>query len=190
VLLIAIFAVTGSSSAAATLGSSPSVTAASVQGVDSPPDTIVGPGTGIDVASAGTRGTVAQMNACINKIDPKRTVPWKYVDKGAWGATWVGNPKDAVVYIAPRTPANKMCDVVFHEWIHVLQARAWGAQSFSVINDALGIKGPKFAGVDQVADCGALMLGAKWINYGCTSSTAKAIARTLLNWDAAHKAKL
>lgn len=116
-----------------------------------------------------------RLDACIDQVDPNRTAKWFLQSKGPWGQTWI--PVEEV-YISPAVPPTKVCDVVRHEWMHVLQSRAWGLGLFDETNRILGTSGR--AAVDQVADCGAELLGAKWVNYGCRSAAERKLAADLL----------
>ena len=97
---------------------------------------------------------------------------WRVRDTGAWGAT---NLSTGTVYIAPRTPPARLLDVVRHEYMHVLQGRAYGdIRSAGAALAAVG-------GIEVNADCGALAMGASWTNYvrSCTPLQASAALRIL-----------
>ena len=131
------------------------------------------------MATAKPRQARSPLDKCIDKVDPKRTTMWHTSNPhGTWGTT---NQNNGVVWIdTARIPPRYLCSVVFHEWIHVLQSRAnprWRVTAGQV-NRVLGTSGLR--GLEYVADCGALQLGAIWIHYGCRSAAEKKMAANLL----------
>jgi hypothetical protein len=117
--------------------------------------------------------TFAQrVDAAVARVPGASSATWIVQDRGAWGATDLGA---GVVYIAPRTPASRVLDVVRHEWVHVQQGRVYGGMAPA--RDALA----PWGGIELVADCGAKALGARWTNYIKRCSPAQtAAARNIL----------
>ena len=96
-----------------------------------------------------------------------------------WGiATMGGN----VVYIAADVPADRMYDVVAHEWSHILSTLDYGnnAQTAIAAMDAY-FGGSGMTGAEVAADCMAKELGAVWTHYtSCDNAHWRAGARLLL----------
>lgn len=103
-----------------------------------------------------------------------RAARWAVVDTGAWGRAEV--PGDQI-WIAPRTPCDKVYSVAVHEWTHHMQGVVYGDWS-TVLRELAPYGGPEI-----VADCGALALGATWIQYGCPPGPAVAAATSILRGD-------
>lgn len=122
-------------------------------------------------------GTSA-FRSCVRSVDRSGLGHWFWQDKGAYGATDISA---RIVYVAPRTPARVLCDVVRHEYVHILQGRAYRtyAATKARMNALLGYRSSSTLGLDYVADCGALIQGATWIDYGCPAA-ARPIAKALL----------
>ncbi|MFL6141452.1 MAG: hypothetical protein ACJ72N_06220 [Labedaea sp.] len=113
-----------------------------------------------------------RVDAAVAKVPGASSATWIVQDRGAWGATDLGA---GIVYIAPRTPAGRVLDVVRHEWVHVQQGRVYGG-----IAQARTALAP-WGGVEIVADCGAKALGATWTNYIKRCSPAQtAAARNII----------
>ena len=86
------------------------------------------------------------------------------------------------IYISARVPANRMYDVVSHEWSHVLSVRAYGGDvdaALAAMNHYFG--GSGLTGAERAADCMARELGATWTHYtSCSKASWRAGARRLL----------
>ncbi|HET9140449.1 hypothetical protein [Actinophytocola sp.] len=118
-----------------------------------------------------------RLNAAVAAVPGAGSATWVVADKGSWGATDLSR---GVVYIAPRTPANRLLDVVRHEWVHVAQGRIYGG--IGAAKTALAHVG----GIEVVADCGAKLQGARWTHYTKTCTPAQtAAARQILSGQAA-----
>jgi hypothetical protein len=103
---------------------------------------------------------------------------WHVVDKGAWGATDLGTGD---IYIAPRTPVDKLLSVVEHEYMHALTGHMYGGYySAQAVADRLfGQSGEM--GLEIEADCMARVDGATWTWYtACTNPAWRATAAALL----------
>ncbi|HEU5470465.1 MAG TPA: hypothetical protein VFV67_07415 [Actinophytocola sp.] len=113
-----------------------------------------------------------RLNDAVNRVPGARSATWIVADKGAWGATDLSR---GVVYIAPRTPATRILDVVRHEWVHVQQGRIYGGI------DAARAGLAHVGGIEIIADCGAKALGAKWTHYTkrCNAAQVSASKRVL-----------
>lgn len=83
---------------------------------------------------------------------------WAVADRGSWGATRLSTGE---VYVSPDTPLWALPSVMLHEAAHVIQGRKWGGHKGATAKLA------QFGGIEVVADCMALLMGATWIDYGC-----------------------
>lgn len=110
-------------------------------------------------------------SANLRRATGGRAANWTLKDTGAWGRTEVpGN----TIWIAPRTPCDKVYSVAVHEWTHHMQGVVYG--DYRAAKRAMA----RYGGLEIVADCGALLLGATWINYGCPGGASKAAAAAIL----------
>jgi len=123
----------------------------------------------------------ALMLAAVARIPgyPTDGATWVMTSKyGSWGvADW----KNGIVYISPSVPANRMFDVVAHEWSHVLSVRAYDSttEAKAAMNRVFG--GSGLTGAERAADCMARQLGASWTHYtDCTNATWRAAAAKLV----------
>lgn len=102
---------------------------------------------------------------------------WAVGDNGSWGSTCLRAgglcTHAGQVFIARRTPLNRLRSIMLHESIHIRQWRIY----HEYLIEAL----VPFGGVEAVADCGARMLGATWTGYvkACTPEMNHA-ARAML----------
>jgi hypothetical protein len=100
-------------------------------------------------------------------------------DWGHWGVADLGN---GIGYISPTVPADRMYDVVAHEWSHILSVKAYGGDvtsAVSAMNSYFG--GSDLIGAERAADCMARLLGATWTHYtSCQDSHWRDGARRLL----------
>lgn len=88
---------------------------------------------------------------------------------GHWGATDLAS---GTVYISPAVPANRLDDVVRHEWAHVLTIRVYGSAAATISGLDAYFGGSGMTGVERAADCMARQLGASWTNYTSCSVAA------------------
>jgi hypothetical protein len=98
---------------------------------------------------------------------------------GHWGTTdWYRN----VVYVSPLVPADRLFDVVVHEWGHVVSVRAYGGDvDLAVRQMTRYFGGAGLLGAERAADCIARLSGAGWTHYtNCTNAGWRAGARRLL----------
>lgn len=100
-----------------------------------------------------------------------RTADWIVLDTGAWGRAEVPGTR---IWIAPRTPCDKVYSVAVHEWTHHMQGVVYGDWG-GVVRELAPYGGPEI-----VADCGALILGATWIRYGCPGGSSHSAAAAIL----------
>lgn len=100
-----------------------------------------------------------------------RPIDWIILDTGAWGRAEVPGTR---IWIAPRTPCDKVYSVAVHEWTHHMQGVVYG--DWGVVMRELA----PYGGPEVVADCGALLLAATWIKYGCTSQESSEAAAAIL----------
>lgn len=98
---------------------------------------------------------------------------------GHWGLTDLGS---GIVYISPNVPADRMYDVVVHEWSHVLSMQVYGGNvdaALAALDSYYG--GTDVVGAERAADCMARLLGAQWTHYTpCTDPHWRDGARELL----------
>ena len=105
---------------------------------------------------------------------------WTLTDAyGSWGtADWY----NARVYIEPAVPANRIRDVVTHEWSHLLAVKVYGGDvptTMAALNQWFG--GTDLEGSERAADCMAKVLGAHWTHYtACTDAHWQDGARRLV----------
>jgi hypothetical protein len=98
---------------------------------------------------------------------------------GNWGLADLGG---GIVYISPRVPANRMYDVVAHEWSHVLSVKPYDFDAMAAV-DAMNsyFGGTGLVGAERAADCMARIHGATWTHYTlCNNDHWRAGARALL----------
>jgi hypothetical protein len=98
---------------------------------------------------------------------------------GHWG---VADLYSGVVYLSPRVPADRVYDVVAHEWSHLLSVKAYDGDVSGALDAMNGyFGGSGLAGAERAADCMARELGATWTHYTpCNNSQWRAGARRLL----------
>jgi hypothetical protein len=98
---------------------------------------------------------------------------------GNWGMAVMGG---STVWINPDVPADRLYDVVAHEWSHLLMVKDYGGDVMTAVaaaNTYFG--GTDLAGAERAADCMAKLLGASWTHYTpCTNSAWQAGARRLV----------
>ena len=118
------------------------------------------PAAAVQPAAAAKKPTgdpfAQRLDAAIAQVPGASSATWIVADRGGWAATDLAT---GVVYVSPHTPANRLLDVVRHEWVHVQQGRVYGG--FAQADKALAPLG----GIEVVADCGARTLGAGWTKY-------------------------
>ncbi|MGB8649376.1 MAG: hypothetical protein WCD35_01810 [Mycobacteriales bacterium] len=111
---------------------------------------------------------------------PRGGALWVLAEKdGFWGtADWY----HGVIYVSPRVPANRVYDVVVHEWSHLLSVRDYG-NDVPTATDAMNawFGGSDLVGAERAADCMARELGASWTHYtSCDNPTWRKGAARLL----------
>lgn len=119
-------------------------------------------------------------HANLERATAGRPIDWIIADTGAWGRAEVPGNR---VWIAPRTPCDKVYSVAVHEWTHHMQGvvyRDWGV----VMRELAPYGGP-----EVVADCGALLLGATWIKYGCSAQESRDAAAAILSGQRPERVK-
>lgn len=121
--------------------------------------------------SGGARTTQCDWRANLRRATEGRAAEWIVRDTGAWGRAEVPGSR---IWIAPRTPCDKVYSVAVHEWTHHMQGVAYGDWG-AVLRELAPYGGP-----EAVADCGALLLGATWIKYGCPHGPADDAAAAIL----------
>jgi hypothetical protein len=111
---------------------------------------------------------------CINRVDPARTAPWVIGPAPHYGMVEDLGGGAMNVTLGTHVPEDLRCSVVVHEWIHILQIRQMGGLRRTM--DIVGGRGE----MEAIADCGALVLGATWTNYGCNTDGQRDYAARLL----------
>jgi hypothetical protein len=105
---------------------------------------------------------------------------WHVGDRGGWGLTYL-NTGD--IYIAPRTPADRLVDVVLHEYAHALTVRLYGGANGLIAAADRHFQQPGVPSYEIEADCMALVEGATWTWYtSCQNSHWRADAQRLLRY--------
>lgn len=108
----------------------------------------------------------------LDRATAGRSARWIVRDTGAWGRAEVPGER---IWIAPRTPCDKVYSVAVHEWTHHMQGVVYG--DWGVVLRELA----PYGGPEVVADCGAVLLGATWIKYGCTHQLSRHAAALILD---------
>lgn len=112
----------------------------------------------------------SKWDQCIDRVDPGRTVDWRIGNYGHYGQASTN-----YVLLGNHTPDHRKCAVVYHEWFHTVHARKEGG-----IGNIINTYGRNR--LESITDCGALMLGADWVNYGCGGEADRQKAREILGW--------
>lgn len=107
----------------------------------------------------------------LDRATAGRDAEWLVLDTGAWGRAEVPGRR---IWVSPKTPCDKVYSVAAHEWTHHMQGIVYG--DWGVVLRELA----PFGGPEVVADCGALLLGATWINYGCPDGLSSDAAAAVL----------
>lgn len=130
-----------------------------------------------------TRLTPQQrMMRAVDRLPGYRTGEARWVISSAWGHWGVADMANGIGYIAPTVPADRMYDVVAHEWSHILSVKAYDGDvtaALAAMNTYFG--GSDLMGAERAADCMARLLGAGWTHYtSCQDSRWRDGARRLL----------
>lgn len=121
-------------------------------------------------SNESTKPVKTTWDSCIDRVDPNRTVDWRIGSYGHYGQASTN-----FVLLGDHTPNHRKCAVVYHEWFHTVHARKEGG-----IDNLFNVYGQ--SRVESIADCGALMLGADWVHYGCGGETDRQKAHEILGW--------
>jgi uncharacterized protein YjaZ len=99
-----------------------------------------------------------------NLVKSRYAADWNLAESGSWGLMKTATGK---VFIAKGVPCDKVRSVMVHEYTHVLQWRLYGS---SLVSDL-----ESHGGAEEIADCGARMLGATWTHYvqTCTAEQTR-----------------
>lgn len=131
--------------------------------------------------AAGSSSTGwAALDAAISRIPyyVAGVARWHVADKGAWGMTVFATGD---IYIAPRTPADKLVSVVKHEWAHALTSRIYGGFVGATAAADRHFAQSGVPAFEVEADCMALVEGATWTWYSsCGNAHWRADALALL----------
>jgi hypothetical protein len=123
-----------------------------------------------------------RMMAAVARIPGYRNGDATWVISSAYGHWGMADLGRGIVYVSPRVPANRMYDVVAHEWSHVLSVKPYDFDAMAAV-DAMNsyFGGTGLVGAERAADCMARILGATWTHYTlCNNDHWRAGARTLL----------
>jgi hypothetical protein len=124
-----------------------------------------------------------RMMRAVGRIPGYHTGDAVWAISSDWGHWGVADLYGGIAYISPTVPADRMYDVVAHEWSHLLMVKAYGGDVMGAIaaaNSYFG--GSDLTGSERAADCMARALGATWTHYtSCTDSHWRAGARRLLD---------
>jgi hypothetical protein len=118
------------------------------------------------------RPQISEWQQVFNEMAASLPGTYYAMDLGAWGKA---NLNTGEVYIAPRTPLVNLRSVMWHEAAHVMQGALYGGRAGA--DAALA----PYGGIEVVADCMALEMGASWINYGCTDAGKQGAAEVFGN---------
>jgi hypothetical protein len=123
-----------------------------------------------------------RMMRAVDRLPGYRTGEARWVISSDWGHWGVADLANAIGYISPTVPADRMYDVVAHEWSHMLSVKAYGGDvttALAAMNRYFG--GSDLMGAERAADCMARLLGATWTHYtSCTNAAWRDGARRLL----------
>jgi hypothetical protein len=141
------------------------------------PRTVSSPPPPVKPASSGS--AEQRMMDAVARIPGAETAHWYLVAQdGYWGtADWYHD----AIYISPTVPANRVYDVVAHEWAHLISVKA-----YSNVNEAMAAMNARFGGSgvqgsERAADCMAKQLGASWTHYTpCSDADWQAAGAELL----------
>jgi hypothetical protein len=135
------------------------------------------------VVSAVRVSPYDRMMAAVARIPGYRNGDATWVISSAYGHWGMADLGRGIVYVSPRVPANRMYDVVAHEWSHVLSVKPYDSDAMGAVramNAYFG--GSGLTGAERAADCMARILGATWTHYTpCTDARWRSGARTLLS---------
>lgn len=134
------------------------------------------------VAVRATGSPYDRMMAAVARIPGYRKGDATWVISSAYGHWGMADMGHGIVYVSPGVPANRMYDVVAHEWSHVLSVKPYGVDAMAAVRamDAY-FGGSGLTGAERAADCMARILGATWTHYtSCSDAHWRAGARTLL----------
>jgi len=123
-----------------------------------------------------------RMMAAVGRIPGYRKGDATWVISSAYGHWGMADLGRGIVYISPGVPANRMYDVVAHEWSHVLSVKPYDFDAMAAVRAMNGyFGGSGLTGAERAADCMARILGATWTHYTpCSDQHWRAGARTLL----------
>jgi hypothetical protein len=124
-----------------------------------------------------------RMMRAVDRIPGYHTGDAVWAISSDWGHWGVADLYGGVAYISPTVPADRMYDVVAHEWSHLLMVKAYGGDVMSALSAANSyFGGSDLMGAERAADCMARLLGATWTHYtSCSDSHWRAGARRLLD---------
>lgn len=132
------------------------------------------------VQATGPTGWAALDNVIAQFPAAFPPITWRIKDLGGhWGTTQF---EAREIDIAPTVPADKIFDVVVHEWSHIRSTDTYGGNidtAFAAMRATF--TGLSIDGIELAADCMAVLQGAKWTFYTpCTNPSWRAAAEKLL----------
>jgi hypothetical protein len=135
------------------------------------------------VVSAVRVSPYDRMMAAVARIPGYRQGDATWVISSAYGHWGMADLGRGIVYVSPGVPANRMYDVVAHEWSHVLSVKPYDFDAMAAVKamDSY-FGGSGLVGAERAADCMARILGATWTHYTpCADAHWRTGARTLLS---------
>ncbi|HUR14713.1 MAG TPA: hypothetical protein VM097_09520 [Mycobacteriales bacterium] len=139
--------------------------------------------TRVVVASPPRRRTTPhqRMMAAVDRLPGYRTGDATWYITSAYGHWGMADMGRGIIYISPDVPADRMYDVVAHEWSHVLSVKPYDAAMEAVVAMNTYFGGSGMTGAERGADCMARILGATWTHYtSCGDARWRDGARRLL----------
>lgn len=104
-----------------------------------------------------------RLDAAVARIPGYRPGEASWVLTTSWGSWGTADWYNARVYISPTVPADRIYDVVAHEWSHLLAVSVYAGDVRTAVDALNRWFGPQ--GVERAADCMARVLGAQWTHY-------------------------
>jgi hypothetical protein len=122
------------------------------------------------------------LNAAIARIPTYHPGASRWVVSGRYGHWGTADWYHDTLYISPTVPADRVYDVVVHEWSHELTVLDYHGNvdaAVKAMNRYFGGQG--LTGAERAADCMAVLQGASWTHYtSCTDRRWREGAATLL----------
>jgi len=122
------------------------------------------------------------LNTAIARIPTYHPGASRWVVSGRYGHWGTADWYHDTLYISPTVPADRLYDVVVHEWSHELTVLDYHGNvdaAVKAMNRYFGGQG--LTGAERAADCMAVLQGASWTHYtSCTDRRWRSGAAKLL----------